>query len=199
MINLAGSSECSPNKRVAISFFLMVSNRVGEIKIDLCVIEVGLFSNCSTCIGLTTDLACRGSVAVALSAGGQRWLAAVGCWGERQESSRRACSPAGTRQDRFPLPTGRLLCIAHLCDVLMTGRLLRGVKKLRGADLDLLLEEVNLVLLLDQLLLLFGDLEQDIFVSVFAIIMEPQYTVGSYTVASPLKLHHQILQCSLQT
>lgn len=70
---------------------------------------------------------------------------------------------------------------------------------MRGADLDLLLEEVNLVLLLDQLLLLFGDLEQDIFVSVFAIIMEPQYTVGSYTVASPLKLHHQILQCSLQT
>lgn len=34
------------------------------------------------------------------------------------------------------------------------------VKVLRGADLDLLLKQVDLVLLLDQLLLLFGDLRQ---------------------------------------
>lgn len=47
-----------------------------------------------------------------------------------------------------------VICVRAAVAVVRRGR----VEVLRGADLDLLLEQVDLVLLLDQLLLLLGDL-----------------------------------------
>lgn len=44
-------------------------------------------------------LVCRGWAAVAVSSAVQRLLGGVACWGGRQGSSRRACSPAETTQD----------------------------------------------------------------------------------------------------
>lgn len=63
--------------------------------------------------GVMTDLACRGLVAVVGSSGGQRWRTGAGCWGGKPGSSRRACSPARTRQDKYTLQSGSfsLVCL----------------------------------------------------------------------------------------
>lgn len=77
----------------------------------------------------------------------QRLLGGLECWGGKQGSSRRACSPAEARQDKNILGRTRGASAAAA-----------STRVVVGADLDLLLEHVDLVLLLDQLLLLFGDL-----------------------------------------
>lgn len=66
-----------------------------------------------------TDLACRGLVAVARSSGGRSWRRGTGCWGGKPGSSRRACSPAGTRQDKYSLHEKvlpHLQAELHICD-----------------------------------------------------------------------------------
>lgn len=60
--------------------------------------------------GLMTDLACRGLAAVAMSSGVQRWPGGAGCWGGKPGSSRRACSPARTTQDKYTL-SSCLICL----------------------------------------------------------------------------------------
>lgn len=45
-------------------------------------------------------LVCTGLAAVATSSVVQRLLGGLECWGGKQGSSRRACSPAETRQDK---------------------------------------------------------------------------------------------------
>lgn len=75
--------------------------------------------------------------------------------GGRPGSSRRACSPAGTTQQKYKVTvtTGSWTCAKS--------REQAGL----GPDLDLLLKQVDLVLLLYQLLLLLGDLRHKIYVN----------------------------------
>lgn len=88
-----------------------------------------------------------GLAAVVMSSVVQRSLGGLVCWGGKQGSSHRACSPAETTQDKTPLD--------RTCDAPV-----RGVSQgfVMEADLDLLLKHVDLVLLLYQLLLLFSNL-----------------------------------------
>lgn len=114
---------------------------------------------CNLSAIFVTYLACTGSAAAAESSGGQRWPGGAGCWDGKPGSSRRACSPAGTRQDKCTLHTSSLPHLAEtqtFCTV--------TCERYSRADLDLLLEQVDLVLLLDQLLLLLGDLRHTRYV-----------------------------------
>lgn len=92
-------------------------------------------------------LVCTGLAAVATSSVVQRLLGGLERWGGKQGSSRRACSPAETRQDKNIL--------GRTCGASEAAASKRVVVE---ADLDLLLKHVDLVLLLYQLLLLFGNL-----------------------------------------
>lgn len=107
----------------------------------------GCFHSRVLWFSLCFHLVCTGLAAVAASSAVQRLLGGLECWGGKQGSSRRACSPAEARQDKNILGrTGGASAAAA------------SKRVVAGADLDLLLEHVDLVLLLDQLLLLFGDL-----------------------------------------
>lgn len=99
-------------------------------------------------------LVCTGLAAVATSSVVQRLLGGLECWGGKQGSSRRACSPAETRHNKNIL--------GRTCGASAAAASKRVVVE---ADLDLLLKHVDLVLLLYQLLLLFGDLRHKRHVS----------------------------------
>lgn len=64
---------------------------------------------CDLSASFRTDLACTGSAAAAKSSGGRRRPGGAGCWDGKPGSSRRACSPAGTRQDKCTLHTSSCL------------------------------------------------------------------------------------------
>lgn len=151
-----------------------------------------------------TDPVCRGSVAVAESSGGLKWGA--GCWGGKPESSHRACSPAGTRHDKYTLHKGSfLICLKHRfltwnenfsfviiihAQAAVCGTVCEDMRKvLRGADLDLLLKQVDLVLLLYQLLLLLGDLKQSTCSFLHTSCLNFIHFDNKYEVHSSWKVH----------
>lgn len=93
----------------------------------------------------------------------------AGCRDGKPGSSRRACSPAGTRQDKSNLHSSSNVVFLHTDGFLPYDEdickyaagfacIYEHLKVLRGADLNLLLKQVDLVLLLDKLLLLLSNL-----------------------------------------